>query len=63
MGIYINEQEKFFSLKTNNTEYQMQADEYGVLKHIWYGERVENNMSYLLRMHHAFISPGSPCFS
>lgn len=48
MGIYINEQEKFFSLKTNNTEYQMQADEYGVLKHIWYGERVENNMSYLL---------------
>ena len=48
MGIYINEQENFFSLRTNNTEYQMQADEYGVLKHIWYGERVENNMSYLL---------------
>lgn len=38
----------FFSLKTRNTEYQMQADKYGVLKHIWYGKKVETDMSYLL---------------
>lgn len=49
MGIYINEQENFFSLRTKNTEYQMQADEYGVLKHLWYGKYVNTNMSYLLQ--------------
>lgn len=31
----------FFSLKTRNTEYQMQADKYGVLKHIWYGKKLK----------------------
>lgn len=44
--IYVRD--NFFSLKTKNTEYQLYADKYGVLQHIWYGKRVDANMSYLL---------------
>lgn len=44
----ISENNKFFCIKTKNTEYQMKADEYGVLKHIWYGARTDSNMEYLL---------------
>ncbi|OUP75861.1 alpha-galactosidase [Anaeromassilibacillus sp. An172] len=44
----VNEKEKFFSVKTANTEYQMKVDEFGVLKHIWYGEITNKNMEYLL---------------
>lgn len=38
----------FFSLKTLNAEYQIKADSFGVLRHVWYGERVDTDMSYLL---------------
>lgn len=48
MSISVNEKERFFSVKTANTEYQMKADEFGVLKHIWYGEITDKNMEYLL---------------
>lgn len=48
MSISVNEKEKFFSVKTANTEYQMKVDEFGVLKHIWYGEITNKNMEYLL---------------
>ena len=47
MAIY-TDKKGFFSLVTKNTEYQMQADRYGVLKHIWYGKKVNTDMSYLL---------------
>ncbi len=48
MPIRINEQEKSFCIETENTMYQMKADEYGVLKHIWYGEHTGCDMEYLL---------------
>lgn len=35
-------------IETDNTMYQIQADKYGVLKHIWYGAKTEFNMDYLL---------------
>lgn len=48
MSIRINEQEKSFCIETKNTMYQMKVDEYGVLKHIWYGARTDCDMEYLL---------------
>ena len=35
-------------IETNNTMYQIQADKYGILKHVWYGAKTEFNMDYLL---------------
>jgi alpha-galactosidase len=37
-----------FYLETENSMYQMKVDEYGILKHIWYGENTSNDMEYLL---------------
>lgn len=48
MAIRINEENRFFQLITKNTEYQMKADRYGVLKHIWYGKKTGCDMGYLL---------------
>ncbi len=39
---------KNFYLETENSMYQMKVDEYGILKHIWYGENTSNDMEYLL---------------
>lgn len=44
----IEVQKKFFSLKTKNSEYQMEADPYGILTHIWYGAKTGEPMNYLL---------------
>lgn len=40
--------EGIFYLETENTLYQMKADEYGVLLHLWYGKKTDCNMDYLL---------------
>lgn len=48
MSIYIDENKGIFHLMTRNTEYQMMADKYGVLRHLWYGKRTETDMSYLI---------------
>lgn len=48
MAIRVEEQKKNFCLVTQNTMYQMKVDEYGILKHIWYGKQTENDMEYLL---------------
>lgn len=40
--------DRFFSLTTARTEYQFTADKYGVLKHLWYGEKTGQSMEYLL---------------
>lgn len=48
MAIIVTEQGRNFSLKTLRSMYQIKADEYGVLKHIWYGSRTECDMEYLL---------------
>lgn len=48
MSIVVREKERHFSIRTANTEYQFQADSFGVLKHLWYGAPVHTNMEYLL---------------
>lgn len=40
--------DNFFSIETRNTLYQMKTDEYGVLYHLWYGEKTGCRMDYLL---------------
>lgn len=48
MAIIVDEKTGLFQLITDNTEYQMKADKYGVLKHLWYGEKTGCDMEYLL---------------
>ena len=48
MAIKVTEQGRNFYLETLHSMYQIKADEYGVLKHIWYGSRTECDMEYLL---------------
>lgn len=48
MGIKFEEKKQLFTLTTKNTSYQMMVDPYGFLLHIFYGERTEEDMSYLL---------------
>lgn len=47
MAIFANEKTGIFQIVTENTEYQMKADKYGVLKHLWYGEKTGCDMEYL----------------
>lgn len=37
-----------FHVETANTLYQMKADHFGVLNHLWYGAKTDNVMDYLL---------------
>lgn len=48
MSIKFNEETKIFSIDTAKSTYQMQVDKYGFLLHLYYGERVEGEMDYLL---------------
>ena len=48
MSIVIHEQQRFFTLHTEQSTYQMKADEHGVLLHLYYGRRTEGEMDYLL---------------
>lgn len=41
-------QDDRFDIVTKNTLYQMKADEYGVLYHLWYGAKTGCHMDYLL---------------
>ncbi len=45
-----------FFIETANTMYQMRADAYGVLKHIWYGAKTGDDMEYLLDYHDTAFS-------
>ena len=47
MAIIVDEKTGLFQLITDNTEYQMKADKYGVLRHLWYGEKTGCDMEYL----------------
>ena len=47
MAIIVDEKTGLFQLITDNMEYQMKADKYGVLKHLWYGEKTGCDMEYL----------------
>ncbi|MGN1404124.1 MAG: alpha-galactosidase, partial [Ruminococcus sp.] len=48
MAIRVHEKTGWFQLVTKHTEYQMKADAYGVLKHLWYGAKTGFDMEYLL---------------
>lgn len=48
MGINFVEQDKVFTLHTKDTTYQMKADSYGFLLHLYYGRRARGCMDYLL---------------
>lgn len=44
----VNIENGVFHIETKNTLYQMKADEYGVLCHLWYGTKTGCRMDYLL---------------
>ena len=44
----ITVKDKIFNLETENTLYQMKVDRFGVLNHLWYGEKTDCCMDYLL---------------
>lgn len=44
----ITVKDKIFNLETENTLYQMKVDRFGVLNHLWYGEKTDYCMDYLL---------------
>lgn len=49
MAILYNEVTKVFHLQTKNTSYQMKVSEYGVLLHLYYGQKLgESDLSYLI---------------
>lgn len=48
MAVTYDTQNNIFTLHTTNTTYQMKADSYGYLLHLYYGPRTMGNMEYLL---------------
>ena len=48
MAVQVQENGRLFTISTANTTYQMKADRYGVLLHLYYGRRCEGSMEYLL---------------
>ena len=48
MAIIFHEKNKIFTLHTKNSTYQMKADAYGFLIHLYYGRYTEGTMDYLL---------------
>jgi len=48
VAIKYNEEQKTFSLHTEHAAYQMQIGKYGHLLHLYYGNKVDGNMDYLL---------------
>ena len=55
----ITVKDKIFNLETKNTLYQMKVDRFGVLNHLWYGEKPDCCMDYLLEisMKHKMTEP------
>ena len=48
MAITTQNNGRLFTIHTDNTTYQMKADQYGMLLHLYYGRRCEGSMEYLL---------------
>ena len=48
MAITVAENGRLFTIHTANTTYQMKADRYGVLLHLYYGQKSRGSMEYLL---------------
>lgn len=57
MAIQYQEKGRIFSLHTDNSTYQMQADSFGNLLHLYYGEPVSGSMEYLLTYADRGFSP------
>ena len=49
MSIQFHEQGRVFSLTTAHSLYQMKADSTGVLLHLYYGKKTDQDMSYRIR--------------
>ncbi|MEG2709027.1 MAG: glycoside hydrolase family 36 N-terminal domain-containing protein, partial [Vagococcus sp.] len=48
MAITFHQDQKYFSLVTDKTEYQIKIDSYNYCLHSYYGKKVGQDMSYLL---------------
>ena len=48
MSVTYTKTQRIFTIQTDHTTYQLQADPYGNLLHLYYGPRVEGAMDYLL---------------
>ena len=48
MAIRFDDKTKTFHLDTKNTTYQMKVDDYGFLLHLYYGQKTEGVMDFLL---------------
>lgn len=48
MSILFNEKKNIFTIHTKNSTYQMMADKYGFLLHLYYGRKTAGDMDYLL---------------
>lgn len=48
MAIFYQQQDRTFTLQTNQTTYQIKVDNFGFLLHLYYGGRIAGNMDYLL---------------
>ena len=48
MAITFNSDKKIFTIQTENTTYQFQADAYGFLLHLYYGPKAAGEMDYIL---------------
>lgn len=59
MAVVYNEMKRIFSLHTRNSTYQIKADRYGYLLHLYYGKKISADMDYLLPYHDRGFS-GNP---
>lgn len=51
MGIVVKEQQKLFTLTTDNAAYQMKVNSWGILLHQYYGGKIDgDDMGYLTQM-------------
>lgn len=48
MCIHFQKDNQIFTLQTEHTTYQFQADAYGFLLHLYYGKKADGEMDYLL---------------
>ena len=56
--IVLDRENRIFTLHTLNTTYQMKADQYNVLQHIYYGSRIDDcDMSFLIQCGNRSFTP------
>ncbi len=57
MAVRYDEKLRIFTLETKNSTYQMKADPYGFLLHLYYGRRTSGNMDHLLTYYNRAFAP------